>query len=162
MTKVQIEYTVVIIRTDLCPEIYEKIKPTFDIAKGAYSTEMALLTGEYELYYHIDKEDAPGTMYCLAVDKNNTVIGFILLETDARTKTLWTSHVYVRPEVRQKGVYKLMIERVKKFARDCRFNRMFSIVHRKNWTSQQAHKKAGFKKCWVGYEIPMENENEQQ
>lgn len=160
MTKVQIEYTVVIIRTDLCPEIYEKIKPTFDIAKGAYSTEMALLTGENELYYHIDKEDAPGTMYCLAVDKNNTVIGFILLETDARTKTLWTSHVYVRPEVRQKGVYKLMIERVKKFARDCRFNRMFSIVHRKNWPSQKAHKKAGFKKCWVGYEIPMENENE--
>lgn len=162
MTKVQIEYTVVIIRTGLCPEIYEKIKPTFDIAKGAYSTEMALLTGENELYYHIDKEDAPGTMYCLAVDKNNTVIGFILLETDARTKTMWTSHVYVRPEVRQKGVYKLMIERVKKFARDCRFNRMFSIVHRKNWPSQQAHKKAGFKKSWVGYEIPMENENEQQ
>lgn len=160
MTKVQIEYTVVIIKTDLCPEIYEKIKPTFDIAKGAYSTEMALLTGENELYYHIDKEDAPGTMYCLAVDKNNTVIGFILLESDARTKTLWTSHVYVRPEVRQKGVYKLMMERVKKFARDCRFNRVFSVVHRKNWPSQQAHKRAGFKKCWVGYEIPMENEHE--
>lgn len=160
MTQTQIEYTVVIIRTDLCPEIYEKIKPTFDIAKGAYSTEMALLTRENEIYYHIDKEDAPGTMYCLAVDKNNTVIGFILLETDARTKTLWTSHVYVRPEVRQKGVYKLMIERVKKFARDCRFNRMFSIVHRKNWPSQRAHKSAGFKKAWVGYEIPMENEHE--
>ena len=160
MTKVQIEYTVVIIGTDLCPEIYEKIKPTFDIAKGAYATEMSLLTGEKELYFHIDKEDAPGTMYCLAVDKNNTVIGFILLESDARTKTLWTSHVYVRPEVRQMGVYKLMMERVKKFARDCRFNRLFSVVHRKNWPSQQAHKKVGFKKCWVGYEIPMENENE--
>lgn len=160
MTKVQIEYTVVIIKTDLCPEIYEKIKPTFDIAKGAYSTEMSLLTGEKELYYHIDKEDVPGTMYCLAVDKNNTVIGFILLESDARTKTLWTSHVYVRPEVRLQGVYKLMMERVKKFARDCGFNRVFSVVHRKNWPSQQAHKRAGFKKCWVGYEIPMENEHE--
>ena len=160
MTQQQIEYTVVVIRVGLCPEIYERIKPTLNIAKGAYATELSLLTGEKELYYRIKKDDTPETMYCLAVDKNNTVLGFILLEIDERTMTLWTSHVYVRPEARKQGVYKLMMERVKKFATDCRFNRVFSVVHRKNWPSQQAHKKAGFKKCWVGYEIPMENENE--
>ena len=160
MTQKEIEYAVVVIQVGLCPKIYERIKPTLDIAKGAYATELSLLTGKNEIYYKIGKNDAPETMYCLAVDKNDTVLGFILLETDERTKTLWTCHVYVRPEVRRKGVYKLMIERVKKFARDCKFNRMFSVVHRENWPSQKAHKKAGFQKCWVGYEIPMENENE--
>ena len=156
----QIEFAVVLIRIGDIPEIYEKIKPTFDIAKGAYATELSLLTGEKEQYYKLDKEDDPNTMYCLAIDKSNTVLGFILLEVEERTRTLWTSHVYVRPEVRKKGVYKLMMERVKKFAKDCKFNRVFSVVHRKNWPSQQAHKKTGFKKAWMGYEIPMENENE--
>lgn len=155
----EVEYTVVLIRVGSCPEIYKKIQPSLNIAKGAYATELSLLTGEKELFYKIDKEDAPDTLYCLAVDKNNTVLGFILLELEDRTLTLWTCHVYVRPEVRQKGVYRLMMERVKKFAKDCKFNRVFSVVHRKNWPSQQAHKKTGFKKSWVAYEIPMEDEN---
>lgn len=157
MTKQEIEYTVVIIRVGMCPEIYEKIKPTLNIAKGAYATELSLITGEKELFYKIDKEDDPATMYCLAVDKDNAVLGFILLELEPRTLTLWTSHVYVRPEVRKQGVYRLMMERVKKFAKDCKFNRVISVVHVTNKDSQWAHRKIGFKKCWQGYEIPMEN-----
>lgn len=156
----EVEYTVVIIQVGKCPEIYQKIKPSFDIAKGAYATELSLITNEKKLYYSLGKEDGPEAIYCLAVDKDSNVLGFIYLELDERTMTLWTSHVYVRPEVRKKGVYRLMMERVKKFARDCKFNRVFSLAHVYNKDSQWAHRKVGFKKCWVGYEIPMENENE--
>lgn len=156
----EVEYAVVLIMAGECPEMFNKVKPTLDIAKGAYATELSLITGEPEEYYRLPKEDEHGTMYCLAVDREDNVIGFILLETEDRTRTLWTCHVYVRPEVRKKGVYKMMMKRVMKFATDCRFNRVFSVVHRKNWPSQQAHKSAGFKKSWVGYEIPMEKENE--
>ena len=156
----QIEYAVVLIRVGECKELYEKIKPTFDIAKGAYATELSLITNEKKLYYKIDKEDRPEALYCIAVDKEDNVLGFIFLEIDERTMTLWTSHVYVRPEVRRKGVYRLMMERVKKFAKDCKFNRVFSVVHIKNIDSNWVHRKIGFKKCWVGFEMPMENEHE--
>jgi L-amino acid N-acyltransferase YncA len=155
----EVEYAVVLVMIGQSPRMDEKVKPTLDIAKGAYATELSLITGGPEEYYRLPKEDEHGTMYCLAVDRKDNVLGFILLETEDRTRTLWTSHVYVRPEVRKKGVYSMMMKRVLKFAKDCKFNRVFSLVHRKNWPSQQAHKSAGFKKSWVGYEIPMENGN---
>lgn len=157
----QIEYAVVLIRVGECKELYEKIKPTFDIAKGAYATEMSLLTGEKELYYKLDKEDDPAAMYCLAVDKNNVVLGFIYLEVDERTMTLWTCHVYVRPECRKQGVYIRMMDRVKKFAKDCKFNKIFSFVHEDNMASQCAHLSVGFVDTWHGFQFYItENDNE--
>lgn len=154
----QVEYTVVLIQVGQCPEMYKKIKDTLDIAKGAYATEMSLMTGADEIFYNIDKDDEPEAMYCLAVDKKNTVLGFIYLETDTRTMTLWTSHVYVRPEARKKGVYSLMMKRVKKFAQDCKFRRIFSIVHTSNVVSQCAHCGAGFDSEWMGFELYVRGE----
>lgn len=154
MTK-QIEYAVVLVMIGQSPRMDEKVKPTLDIAKGAYATELSLITGEPEEYYRLPKEDEHGTMYCLAVDREDNVIGFILLETEDRTRTLWTCHVYVRPEVRKKGVYKMMMKRVMKFAEDCKFNRVFSLVHEDNIISQCAHIGTGFKNKWYGYEIDM-------
>lgn len=153
----EVDYCVVILRTDIdkTKKIFEDIKYSFDIAKGAYATEMSLLTGEKEKFYKILDEDQPQT-FCLAIDKKNNVIGFIFIEADGRTMTLWTSHVYVRPEFRRMGVYKLMMERVRKFAKDAGFERVFSFVHGTNKVSQKAHKKAGFKRCWIGYEINKE------
>lgn len=150
----EVEYCVVVLRTDIeqTKKIFEDIKPSFDIAKGAYATEMSLLTKKPESFYKIKEEDYPQT-FCLAIDKNNNVLGFIYLESEDKTKTLWTCHVYVRPEVRQKGIYKLMIQRVHKFAKEAGFQRVFSVVHQKNKPSQRAHKSVGFKRRWIGYEI---------
>ena len=158
----EVEYAVVLIMAGECPEMFTKIKPTLDIAKGAYATELSLITGEPEEYYRLPKEDEHGTMYCLAVDRKDNVLGFILLETEDRTRTLWTCHVYVRPEVRKKGVYKMMMKRVKKFATDCQFNRIFSLVHEDNIISQCAHLGTGFKNKWLGYEIDMGDTEDEQ
>ena len=155
MTQNQIEYTVVMIRPGYCPELYKKIKDSLTIAKNAYATEMSLLTNKNEIFYKIEAEDGPEATYCIAVDKNNNVLGFIYTEADIRTMTLWTSHVYVRPEVRKNGVYSLMMKRVLKFAKDCQFNRVFSMVHEDNIISQCAHIGTGFKNKWHGYEIDM-------
>lgn len=149
----EVEYTVVMIRPGLCPELYEKIKASLTIAKNAYATEMALMTDKDEIFYKIDEEDDPEATYCIAVDKDNNVLGFIYTEADSRTMTLWTSHVYVRPEARKKGVYSLMMKRVEKFAQDCKFRRIFSVVHNKNVVSICAHCGAGFDDEWVGFEM---------
>lgn len=153
----EIEYCVVILRTDMeaSKKIFEDVKNSLNIAKGAYATEMSIKTKMSETFYRIEDDSDPQT-WCLAIDKNNNILGFIFLEADGRTMTLWTSHVYVRPEVRGNGIYKLMMERVKKFAEDAKFKRVFSIVHQKNTSSQRAHKSAGFKKRWIGYEIKSE------
>lgn len=155
------EYQVILVRTDLAgyEDFFVKIKPSFDIAKGAYATELSLITGKPEDLYKIKSTNDPET-YCLAVDRENNVLGFVLLEADARTMTLWTCHVYVRPEVRQKGVYKTMLKRIKKFARDAKMVRLFSVVHIRNTPSLLAHKKSGFKRQWVGFEMDMENADE--
>lgn len=147
-------YRVIMVRTDIpgCNELMERIEPSFSIAKGAYATELSLLTGEPVRMYRICSNGEPET-YCLAVDQDNIVVGFALLEYEARSRTLWTCHVYVRPEVRHRGVYKNMIERIKRFAKDAGMDRIFSIVHMANRTSICAHKKVGFQRQWVGFEI---------
>lgn len=150
----EIDYCVLVLRTDIekTKKIFESIKPSLDITKGAYATEVGFITRKDKSFYKIDETEDPQT-WCLAIDKNNNVLGFIFLEADPRTMTLWTCHVYVRPEVRGKGIYKLMMERVRKFAKDAQFKRVFSVVHQRNTASQRAHKSAGFKKRWIGYEI---------
>lgn len=154
----EVNYCVVVLRTDIeeSKKIFDAIRPSLDIAKGAYATEVGYITRKDTSFYKIGEPTDPQT-WCLAIDKDNHVLGFIYLEADARTMTLWTSHVYVRPEVRGKGIYKLMMERVQKFAKDAKFKRVFSIVHQRNTASQRAHKSVGFKKRWIGYEI---NEDE--
>jgi len=155
------EYKVILARTDIedFNPLFEKIKDSFDIAKGAYATELSLMTERDEGFFKIHEPNEPQP-FCLAIDEDNNVLGFILLEADSRTMTLWTCHVYVRPEVRGMGVYKLMMKRVKKFAEDAGFRYLFSIVHKRNDVSQKAHAHVGFKKRWIGYEIPIEPVND--
>lgn len=153
----EIKYTVLIIREDIpgAEKILNEIEESFFIAKRAYATELALLTGKKEKFYQITTAGEPGT-FCLAIDEQKNVLGFVMLEYDERTRTLWTSHVYVRPEVRRKGVYRLMMERIKKFAKDTNMVRIFSIVHVSNKDSQKSHCHVGFRREWIGYEIEME------
>lgn len=154
----EILYKVVIIREDIpgADKLLADLKESFDLAKGAYATEMALITEKREEYYRITTNGIPGT-FCLAFDDKKNVLGFIMLEYDERTRTIWTSHVYVRPEVRCRGVYRLMMQRVKKFAKDTNMARIFSIVHVRNKDSQKAHGRVGFRREWIGYEIEMED-----
>lgn len=158
-TMQEVDYCVMILRTDIesTKKIFEDIKPSFEVARGAYATEMSLITKMPESYYKINITDEEPQTFCLAIDKKNNVLGFILLEADGRTMTLWTCHVYVRPEVRCQGIYKLMMKRVHKFAKDAGFRRVFSVVNQRNKPSQIAHKSVGFKRNWIGYEIKEED-----
>ena len=99
------EYQAIMVRTDIkgFEDLIGNIEPSFSIAKGAYATELSLMTGKPETFYKITGNGEPET-FCLAINRKNVVLGFVMLEYDIRTKTLWISHVYVRPEARHQGV----------------------------------------------------------
>ena len=118
-----------------------------DLAMGAYSTEVAAITGWPEGMFKPSKE-AP---VCVAFTKDMAVLGFITIAVDTVNKITFTEHVYVRPEVRKKGVYKLMMKRIEKFAKDTKCERIVSFVFDKNDVSKKAHKKTGFKPVMRGY-----------
>ena len=124
------------------------------IAIKAYATEMSLMTGMPE-HLFVPQEHP----ICVAFTDDFRVFGFIVVGADSSTKTLCTEHVYVRPEVRHKGVYKLMMKRVEKLAKDIKFERIVSFVFDCNDTSKKAHKKQGFKRKMVGYVKEIEYEN---
>jgi len=117
-----------------------------EIAMRAYMTEMSVMTGMPEYLFNI-----PQNPVCVAFTEDFRVFGFIVVGADSSTKTVITEHVYVRPEVRHKGVYQLMMKRIEKLAKDIEFERIVSFVFNENDTSQKAHKKVGFKKRMIGY-----------
>lgn len=151
-----VEYKVVIVNTnsDTYRIISNDIAESFELARKAYATELSLMTSKPERHYAIDIGD--DLTFCLAINENRQVIGFVLLDFETKTRAVWTSHVYVRPEVRKMGVYRLMVERIKKFTHDLEYNRVFSLVHIENTTSQKSHIRVGFKKKWIGYEMEVE------
>ena len=116
------------------------------VAMGAYRTEMALMTNNPEHLFNIQ-----GLPVCVAFTEDYRVLGFISVGADPETKTVCTEHVYVRPELRHQGIYKLMMKRVEKLATDLKFERIVSFVFEENDLSQQVHEKQGFKKRMVGY-----------
>lgn len=124
-----------------------------NVATGAYQTELTIATGMPDCYFKVGNNPI-----CVAFTKENSVLGFITIGIDARTATLYTEHVYVRPEVRHKGVYKLMMERVKKFAKDTKCERIMSFVFDKNRDSKKVHAKVGFKKTISVYMMEVKDE----
>lgn len=148
------EYKVMMISPEVkqTKELFEKLMDGTDgtnglnVAMGAYRTEMALMTDNPENLFYIAKMPI-----CVAFTEDYRVLGFITVGADLATKTICTEHVYVRPEVRNQGIYKLMMKRVEKFATDLKFERIVSFVFNENDVSQQVHEKQGFKKRMVGY-----------
>ena len=117
-----------------------------EIAMKAYATEMSLMTGMPEHLFRIGASPV-----CVAFTENFRVLGFIFVGADSSTKTVCTEHVYVRPEVRHKGVYTLMMKRVEKLVQDMKFERIVSFVFEENELSREVHEKQGFKKRMIGY-----------
>lgn len=124
------------------------------LCQDAYKTEMSLMTGLPETEFGIEK----GMTVC-AVSKDKRCLGFINLyiSADNAPGTLCIGHAYVRPEVRSKGVYKRMVERTEKFAKDIGAKRIISFVHRSNGGSMKAHHNLGFKQSMVGYVKEVED-----
>lgn len=125
-----------------------------DVCINAYKTEMSLMTGLPESMFNV----GAGAV-CVAFAEDFRVFGFITVGIDDRTRVLCTEHAYVRPEVRNKGVYTLMMKRVEKMAKDMKFDRIASFVFNENDVSKTAHEKTGFKPRMIGYIKEVENEN---
>ena len=124
------------------------------VAMNAYATEMALMTNNPEELFKIC-----GNPVCVAFTEDYRVFGFIVVGADAGTKTVVTEHVYVRPEVRHKGIYKLMLKRVEKLVEDIKYDRIVSFVFNENDISQKAHENQGFKHRMIGYMKEFNHEN---
>lgn len=151
------KYTVMILKKG--SEVLDKSYKNLFMAFDKYKKEMAEITEKDERYYDVafafSSNDA--AYICVAIDKEYNIYGFILLEFDFITRTLWTSHVYVAKECRKNGVYKMMMKRVKKFAKDAKFERIFSLVYKNNLASSEAHRKEFGNSDWVGYEMEVKN-----
>lgn len=133
-------------------ELFEKLIEGSDgsnglrVATGAYATEMSMMTGLPESMFRVNFGPV-----CVAFTEDFRVFGFIAIGVDDKTKVLCTEHAYVRPEVRHKGVYTLMMKRVEKMAADMKFERIASFVFQENETSKTAHEHNGFKPRMIGY-----------
>lgn len=118
----------------------------------AYKTEMSCITGQPESHFEVDRGYT-----ALAVTKDKRVIGFASLYPDRIQEALIIGHVYVRPEFREKGVYKTMLGRIEKFAKDTGMKNIVAFAHRSNGGSMKAHHKLGFKQKIVGYVKEVED-----
>lgn len=118
----------------------------FKICMDAYKTELSCMTGEPEEAFHI----YPGYTVITATETKKC-LGFVSLYVDIKAKTLIVGHAYVRPEVREKGIYRMMLKRAEKFAKDTGMRKIIAFVYRANGGSMKAHKELGFKQDMVGY-----------
>lgn len=121
---------------------------SLEVCRGSYKTEMSLITGLPETEFGIEKG-----LVVVAITQDKKVIGFIniYISADNSPETICVGHVYVRPECRGKGIYKNMLCRLDKFAKDIGAKRIIAFVHRENGDSMKAHHKLGFKQQMVGY-----------
>ena len=159
-----ISYAVLLINRELDKKnagMLKNLEPQLVNLFYKYQMEMMAITKEEGIYFDVVSayENNNIDTLCIAADKEYNVYGFIILEADMITRTLWTSHVFVDPSVRMSGVYKLMMKRVKKFAEDAKFNRIFSLVHRNNYGSRQAHRKVFGPQMWNGYQMEIKHED---
>lgn len=133
-------------------ELFQKLVKGSDgtnglgVAVRAYATEMSLMTGLPEYLFQVRMEPI-----CVAFTEDYRVLGFIQIGVDDGAKVICTEHAYVRPEVRNKGVYSLMMKRVEKMAKDMKMERIVSFVFSENDESQKVHEKSGFKPRMIGY-----------
>ena len=160
----EVEYCVLLInkeQDDKNAGILKKCENSLYRLFAYYEITMAEMTGKAQMWYDVLSAYRAGQIdtLCIAVDKDYNVYGFIVLEADMITRTLWTSHIYVDSNVRRSGVYTLMMKRVKKFAEDAKFNRIFSLVHKENKVSKQAHRKIFGNNQWLGYEMEIKHED---
>lgn len=122
------------------------------LCQDAYKTEMkciAEMGGLNQLDEHTFHIEPGYTV--LAVTPDKKCIGFASIYVDIEAQTIILGHVYVRPEFREKGVFKTMLARIEKFAKDTKMKQIVSFVYRANGGSMKAHHNLGFKQQMVGY-----------
>lgn len=122
------------------------------LCMDAYKTEMSFITGQPESHFEIERGYT-----ALAVTQDKRVIGIACLYPNKIQEDMIIGHVYVRPKFREKGVYKTMMGRIEKFAKDTGMKKIVAFAHRSNGGSMKAHHKLGFKQQIVGYLKEVDN-----
>lgn len=116
------------------------------LCKDAYRTELSGMTNQEEDVFHIENGYT-----VLTVTEDEKCLGFASIYVDVLAKTIIIGHAYVRPEVREKGIYSMMVKRIEKFAKDTGMNKIVAFAYRDNGGSMKTHHKIGFKQKMVGY-----------
>ena len=146
--KETIEYKVMMLdrRNESTKFLFEKMDEQLQIYENAYALEMSLLNGEPKQTFKVDDNQI-----CIAFTKEYEVLGFSTVEFNPVSKYLFIEHIYVKPNLRKKGVFKSMYARIEKMANDIGADKICSFVFRSNIDSKKAHAKLGFSKRLIGF-----------
>lgn len=135
--------------------IFEKIDGQLDIYKRAYATEMSIMNEQpLQMFQFEDNQ------ICVAFTKEFDLLGFIAFGFNPISKVLFIEHVYIYPNRRNKGIYKTMMNRIEKLAKDIGADKIAAFVFQKNWDSMQAHQALGLKPTIIGYFKEVTNDNQ--
>ena len=136
-----VEYKVMMLdrRNESTKFLFEKMDDQLHIYENAYALEMSLLNGEPKQTFAVDD-----SQICIAFTKEYEVLGFATVGFNPVSKYMFIEHVYVKPRIRKKGVFKSMFARIEKMANDIGAEKICSFVFKSNLDSQKAHKKLGF------------------
>ena len=142
-----IEYKVMMVRRDI-PELKKLLNDMDGSLTEAHAEYMCDLIdkGQPANFIYINDQSM-----CVAFTKDMEVVGFITVNPQIETQSIITEHVFVRKKWRKQGVYKLMMKRVEKFAKDIGAKNIMSFVWAGNDLSKKVHQKSGFKKKIIGY-----------
>lgn len=90
--------------------------------------------------------------YCALAELNKQYIGFVhiairndYVEGTDTDKTAYLEEIYIKPENRNQNIATLLLNKSEHWAKSKGFNQIASDTEFENITSQQFHKKLGFK-----------------
>ena len=105
--------------------------------------------------YNILKNELqnPNSIYFVAKDKNNNILGFIIFEIkDKRSKTLWIDQLVVDEKERGKGISSLLIKKAEEIAKKEKCVRVEFCCWSFNKHANEIYNHLGFKEQIVIFE----------
>ena len=105
--------------------------------------------------YNILKNELqnPNSIYFVAKDKNNNILGFIIFEIkDKRSKTLWIDQLVVDEKERGKGISSLLIKKAEEIAKKEKCVRVEFCCWSFNKHANEIYNHLGFKEQRVIFE----------
>ena len=95
----------------------------------------------------------PNSIYFVAKDKNNNILGFIIFEIkDKRSKTLWIDQLVVDEKERGKGISSLLIKKAEEIAKKEKCVRVEFCCWSFNKHANEIYNHLGFKEQRVIFE----------
>lgn len=94
--------------------------------------------------------------YLVAENKDN-IVGELMITyewSDWRGKNMWwIQSAYVKKPFRKKGIFKQLVEEVKKLAKENNVDIIRLYVHNENKNAMKVYDRIGMKKCYTVYEV---------